>query len=311
MTDLQEKLIAVYAKGVVDDVHASPEYASLCAANKDNPAFTAERSLVEEMRSRVDATLSAGQNVRDLVATALSIIWNLRKNKERNVYRKLILQTLAPVWETKQRDYFTKKSLTLIAAREYFLSFTSRNLGYPNQNVINANHREFIKEAIGSNRYESADKGKENLLAAAVDHLLRSNRRLDGFFFPKHLGDNKVVEKKLLENCEQALSFVQLIHEEIFRFTDPLQNWCFFEFNTVSGLNKPLIFVQVEENIDGANLYDDYRKWFTAFSARDPIKLVDTRWADRKPIESNLASVRDLGDQILQSLHAVYANVPD
>ncbi|HWM26258.1 MAG TPA: hypothetical protein VNP98_15695 [Chthoniobacterales bacterium] len=311
MTDLQEELIAVYAKGSVDEVHASPEYAKFYDTNKGKPGFAAERGLVEEMRSRVDATLSAGQNVRDLVATALSIIWNLRKDKERNVYRELILEAMAPVWETKQRDYFKEKSLTLIAAREYFLSFTSRNLGYPNQNVINANHREFIKEAIGSNRYESADLGKENLLAAAIDHLLRSNRRLDGFFFPKHLGDNKLVEKKLLENCEQALSFVQLIQEEIFRFTDPVRNWCFFEFNAVSGSNKPLIFVQVEEKIDGADLYVDYGKWFTAFSARDPIKLVDTRWADRKPIESNLASIRDLGDQILQSLHAIYASVPD
>jgi hypothetical protein len=78
----------------------------------------------------------------------------------------------------------------IMQARHYFLSFTNRNPGKPNLNQVNGNHQFFIIDSLGRSAYDGANLSERNLLAEAINHLLRNDAQLDGFYYPKHEEDN-------------------------------------------------------------------------------------------------------------------------
>jgi hypothetical protein len=311
MNDLQKALVKLYAKGSGKLVQALPEYEALCKAYEGDHSFEGERTRIEELRVYLDESLKVTKSVRQEVDSALRLVWRLRNPIKRELYRALVLEAAGNTWSEGHRTYFAEQSLVLTQARHYFLSFTSRNRSQPNQNLVNANHQQFIRKVIGKARYDSADKSKENLLAVAIDSLLTGSL-FDGWFFPKHLGDNSIVEQKLRENCERSLSFVQLVQLEMFYLdAQGPQNWCFFEYGVVKQASIPRVFVQIEEQVPGDNIALTFNDWYAEFSARDAIKLKDTRFYKPAALQENFDSIEKLKTQVRQSLNRIYQNVPD
>jgi hypothetical protein len=259
----------------------------------------------------LDDSLKSPGTARQEVDQALRLIWGLQNLTKQEIYCDLVLRAAGPAWQNQHRTYFKEKSLVLMEAQHFFLSFTNRNSGRPNQNLINTNHKEFIKWVIGKPKYDSADKSEENLLAEAIYQLLVKGS-LKGFYFRKHKEDNTMVKEKLQKNCKQSLSFVQLVQGEMFQQNAQLpMNWCFFEYSVVKESNIPVLFVQIEEDVSNANIYIAFNKWYEEFANRASIKLTRTPFYKPTLIDENREKINGLGKQVMQALDGIYKGVPN
>jgi hypothetical protein len=311
ISSLQETLLGLFALGSVEQVHSLPAYQELCRIHEKNRTFDAERAGVEEVRAYLDDSLSYPGTARQEVDRALRLIWSLQNPTKQELYRELVLRASGSAWQSQHRAYFEQKSMVLMQSQHFFLSFTNRNAGRPNQNLVNANHKEFIKWVIGKPMYESANKSEENLLAEAIYQLLVKGS-LKGFYFRKHKEDNQQVEEKLKKGCNESLSFVQLVQGETFQRNAQLpQNWCFFEYSVVKASDIPVVFVQVEDDIPNANIYVDFHDWYTEFQTRASIKLTRTPFYKPTLIDENLEKIKSLGKQVSQSLDRIYQGAPN
>jgi hypothetical protein len=311
MTQLQTRLVELYSMGPIEKVHASPTYQKLCQDHEGDRAFDGERNMVESLRIRIDDWLESRESYQKQVEFGLRLFRKL-KPLEREACRELILLTYGKRWEVAHRSYFEEKSVFMSNASDYFLSFTNRNPNKPGLNLVNRNHQFFIIDVLGSPRYDSADRSQENLVAEAINSLLKG-RGFNGFYYPKHAEDNTEVETKLRENCARALAFVQLVQEDIFRYYEGSHNWCYFEYEVArcTGADR-ILFVQLDPEIRAEGIFIDFEPWFKLFSQRqDALKLGWTRWQIPAAIDENFEKVRvNLANQIERSRDQIYLGVP-
>jgi len=313
MPSIVEKLVELYAKGPVAQVHADADYQALCAQNVGDTAFNGERLRIENLRDSIDESIGPRTSYRDQVQFALRLLRRIPKDEGQAHCRSLILKTYGAKWSDPQREYFEKKSLLLVEAKDFFLSFTSRNPAAPGLNQINRNHEFFIKDRIGVAAYNKADLGKQNLLAEAIYQLLQ-DQQLAGFYYPLHEGNNKEVEEKLRGNCIRCLSFVQLVQGEIFRYLDaPKRNWCHFEFTEVEAIDtERILFVKIDDPIRGENINLSFDRWYRRFRARDPLMLERTRRYDTRLIDENFDKItKQLSEQITNTFDRICTQIPD
>jgi hypothetical protein len=326
MTELRRELIKLYAKGKVEEVHNSADYQQLCLLHTGDRAFDGERFKVEELRSRVDDFLGRGDSYKGQVEFGLRLLWMLRTPRQQEgtletsadqeACTELILQSYGERWEPNHREYFKKKSNMIMEARQYFLSFTNRNPGKPNLNQVNRNHQFFIIDSLGPKAYAEPNLSERNLLAEAINHLLRNDAQLDGFYYPKHEEDNTNVEKKLRENCLQCIAFVQLAQGEMFRYYEGAPNWCFFEFNVAHNAEaehaEHILFVQIDDQIQRDDIHVRFVPWYEAFAAKDAIKLKRTRWHEQNDIEENFKKISTrLAEEIRRAKNRIYLQIPN
>lgn len=312
MTELRRRLIEIYAIGPIDTVHASDAYRDLCSRHEDDNAFNGERYRIERLRAAIDTWIGAKESYSEQVEFALRLIGQkLHKRAEREACRELILASFGRKWEPEPRRYFEEKSVILMDSLHYFLSFTNRNPGKPNLNVVNRNHQFFIIDALGQTAFDRADKAGRNLVAEAVNHLLR-NCSLEGFYYPEHEGDSTDVATKLKSACDRSTAFVQLAQQEMFRFYDESANWCWKEFQLTSEADPDrVIFVKIDR-IDGDDIVLEFEPWWDAFNRCDPVELAPTRWQDPGVIDSNVQLICPrLSGLIRKRLDRLFMGVPD
>ncbi|HWN44086.1 MAG TPA: hypothetical protein VNW71_17815 [Thermoanaerobaculia bacterium] len=312
MTELQKRLVQLYANGPVDKVHELAAYQQLCRKHENDNAFDGERETIENLRVMIDDWIGKQKSYRDQIEIGLRLIQKLSKPEQKEICRELTLHSYGERWSGEQRAYFENKSLFITGASDYFLSFTNRNPNRPNLNLINRNHQFFIIDVLGQEAYDRADRSARNLVAEAIHDLLRS-RRLTGFFYPEHLGDNTQIEVKLRDNCTRAFAFVQLVQEEIFRFSHQSKNWCHFEYAVAqeTGADR-ILFVQLDEEIRKQGISHEFETWFQGFTKQDALKLRWTRWHEPAAIDENFEKVsRKLTEQIDRSIERVYSGIPN
>jgi hypothetical protein len=314
MTDLQRRLVELYATGPVEGVHITSAYQALCREHEGDRAFDGEREMIENLRIEVEDWIGKRTSYREQIEFGLRLLAKLPKppKPEQEICRELILRIYGRRWEAMPRAYFEEKSLFIAKANAYFLSFTNRNPGRPNLNQVNRNHEWFIKDVLGQDAYDRADRSEQNLLAEAVHYLL-TNRRLVGFYYPKHLGDNTEVEAKLRDNCTRAFAFVQLVQDEIFRYFEGARNWCHFEYGVArdTGADR-ILFLQVDQDIREGDIFHDFDPWYRMFASKDPLRLRWTRWQDPAVIDENFEMIRNtLTEQIDRSIKRVYEGIPN
>jgi hypothetical protein len=312
VSDLRKHLLEVYAKGPVESVHASAAYSRLCQEYEHDPAFGAERDLIEELRVQVDKSIGVRADDREQVEFALRLLWRNRKPERRQAAcRELIQLTYGRNWKAAQRSYFDEKSRFVAEARDYFLSFTNRNPGKPNLNLVNDYHKHFIIAALGRKIYNRADLIARNLVAEAVHSILKSRQR-EGFYYPEHQGNNTEVEKKLRDECGRAFAFIQLVQGAMFRFDEKSRNWCHFEYNVARAASADrILFVKIDERMQAQDVSGQFDAWFQDVEKGDPVMLAETKSFNFPLIQENLQRIRDeLTLQIDRRMDRVYMGIP-
>lgn len=311
---IQEDLIELFSRGPIDSVYDSDDYQKLCHANVEDPTFNELRNKIEEIRHKLDDHMNKSKSYREQVQNALRLLRRLEKD-EKKISRTLVLNMLntkALKWSIEARKYYEEKSEFMIDAVDYFLSFTNRNPGSPDQNDINRNHQHFICQSLGC---EYNPKINCNLVAKTVHYHL-SNRLFSGFYYPQHEGNNDDVKEKLSKNCIGSLAFVQLIQAAMFKNICGSPNWCFFEYNLAYGEDpKRILFVQIEEDIREDGIDAAFDGWYQNFVNKDSIKLRST-WKHSDDLEEviyeNRHLIRDkLSQQIEEAVNRIYLAIPE
>lgn len=313
MNELRRRLVDLYSGGPVTEVQSSSAYQDLLTEHKGDRVFDAERDMVQESREWVDKRLSNKPSYKDQVASALRLLRTSKKPEQTEACRELVLQTYGTRWDANQRKYFEDKSLVIMEAWDYFLSFTNHNPARGQLNQVNKNYKYFIRKSMQRGEFERANLSERNWLAHTVDYLLRTESNLNGFYYPEHEGDNAIVEEKLRTNCLKALAFVQLVQRDIFHYNaDGYPNWCFFEYEVVRQQSADrILFVQVDQNIPAETFNPAFDDWYAAFKARDPVKLTTTPTYREAVILENERKITDLAEQIQSAVDRIYLEIPD
>jgi hypothetical protein len=315
VTTLRQRLIDLYgmapiaSKAPIDDVHNSPAYQALCREHAGDRVFDCERQEVEDIRRIVDSWVGTRTTYVEQVEFALRLIRRFKKEREHETARALILASYGARWDAKQQTYFSEKSQLFLRPCHYFLSFTNRNPSKGKPNIVNLNHRYFVSDML---RVPDDQKGwSERNLVAETIHYLLTNAQLDGFYYPEHEGDNQIVETKLRTNCERALAFVQLVQGEMFRYYDKSPNWCYFEYTVTEKIDADrILFVQLEDQISGDDVYIQWDPWYKRFASKDPVKLKATQLHNPQDVDENVKQVAKLKAQIDQSINRIYQGIP-
>lgn len=312
MNGVHEDLIKLYSSGPVERVHGSEAYQKLCCDNEGDRTFDAERNLIESVRSKIDQLMKNSTSYREQVQCALRLLRWLETEEKKRLSRRLVLNSYASKWSDNARLYFEQKSLLMIDAKDYFLSFTNRNPNRPNQNDVNRNHRHFIRDSLGGKAYDHADLSNCNLVAETVHYHLR-NLSLDGFYYPSHKENNQDVKEKLCKNCIGSLAFVQLVQAAMFRYIPESPNWCFFEYDLAHKQDSEcVLFVQIEEDIREGGIPACFNDWYQDFKNQDSLKLKQTRNRTHEVIDNNRRAIREiLSKQIEDAVNRIYRAIPD
>jgi hypothetical protein len=122
-----------------------------------------------------------------------------------------------------------------------------------------------------------------------------------------------IVEKKLRDNCIQSIAFVQLVQGEMFRYYEDFPNWCYFEYDVVQTADaERILFVQIDDQIQGDDIHVRFGPWYKAFAAKDAIKLKWTRWHEPNDIEDNFKKISArLAEQIRGARNRTYLQIPN
>lgn len=312
MNSVREDLIELYSNGPIERVHDSEVYQKLCRDNEGDRTFDAERYLIESVRSQIDQFMENSTSYREQVQGALRLLRRLETYEKKRLSRRLVLNSYASKWSDNARQYFEQKSLFMIDAKDYFLSFTNRNPNKPNQNDMNRNHRHFIRDSLGVKAYDSADLINCNLVAQTIHYHLKS-LLYDGFFYPSHEENNQDVEEKLCRHCIRSLAFVQLVQAAMFQYIPESQNWCFYEYNLAHKQDsKHVLFVQIEEDIREEGIHAVFDDWYQDFAKRDSLKLQQTWNRSTRVIGENRRAIRKkLSKQIEDAFSRIYRAIPD
>lgn len=311
---MREDLIELYAGASIAEVHASAAYQKLCEVNAGNAAFHAERSRVEEARQNLDAHVALGEGSKQQVADTLRLLRRLKQRSEQQeIVMALARRLFGGGWTRAQEKYYERWAPFVVGARDYFLSFTSRNPASPRaQNQINRLHRYFIREILGRDRFNELNPITVNALAEAVHYLLR-NKQLQGYYYPEHEDDGTVVRSKLQHECANSFAFVQLVQNEMFQFYATSPNWCEFEYNQAKDTDRErVLFVQIEVPINAGAVAINFTDWHQDFSDRGNVVLDQTvRYVTRTIDDNDKRISAKLADQIKRTEEAIYGGVPD
>jgi hypothetical protein len=310
VTSIRDRLIDLYSNGQIDLVHGSASYARMCAEFANDRAFNGEREKIERIRNAIDGYVGARQSYRDQVEFALRLLKQQQPGEDFDACQRLIVSVYAERWSSAHRAYFQTHASKINRVLDYFLSFTSQNVGHPDfPNIVNSNHEWFIKTALGPATYESERRINQNLVAETINFYLRT-KLFSGFYYPAHEGNNGSVAAKLRDACERSAAFVQLVQMEIFR--ERPSNWCFFEFDVVNTLDPDrILFVAIEELPLAADVAQPYVHWYDRVANADPVKLQQTRFHNEAAIAMNFREVTEgLAAQIRKATNRVYQNIP-
>jgi hypothetical protein len=206
------------------------------------------------------------------------LVANRRDPNKRDLFHALISAGYKPHWTAEQQAYFDRVWPLIQFKHDYFLSFTSRHPtpDLRNPNPINSSYKHFIKHVLGEAVWKS-DHRDTNLLARAI-HARLEAPPIRGFYYPRDQYDNAETEKKLEAACDASLIFVQLIQAILFEPPPHAKNYCFFEWERVSGqLSAPereqrILYVLAamdHRELQNLNPPTDYDQWHRHIAAKD------------------------------------------
>ncbi len=278
--NIKKKLIDLFAANGTAEVEANNG-----AMLKDALGNTIYRQLAEdetyqtyyltlkEFRDKLDTAVEGTENL-DQVKECLRLLKDSKDDYPDSEKLGLLSQLIekglyANHWSTGEREYYDTGWEMLDEWKDYFLSYTNRNL-----NETNNNFKEILIDVFGKTEF---DRHKENInyVARLISHYLGINN-LTAFFDQDNITCGDVIEGEVYRHCKSAYAFVQLVEPVIFRVRGgggsgdaPPKNWCYLEFNTFDewstkkhpGDYKRFYFMLTEQDVFPANLPNRYANW--------------------------------------------------
>ena len=240
LSSTQKQLINSYVTYLKTEPETESEYHALEQAHGTETEFNQTRLILRNWRKSfadmmhaadVAAPPDKGERAQYNAIKCLHAIKQEQKREARCVLAHFAYEALSAGWTEDQKNRFCDVAQKLIDGYDYFLSFTGRN---PNRQVaklrVNREYIEFIRDVLTDDMISTAKMDTDNLLAMAINALLKE-RRCEGFFYPDRRGDSKEVQKKLQIGCKESLSFVQLLDNEMFILSQNVdENYCHFEY---------------------------------------------------------------------------------
>ncbi|HXD29843.1 MAG TPA: hypothetical protein VN643_01920 [Pyrinomonadaceae bacterium] len=312
MSDFRQRLLELYSRGPVEEVHALNDYQTFIKGFEGNRTLDAERSKMQERRSMVDQALSGCESIKDQIEAALRLLYRRLSADEKEDCLQLIKRSYAKQWSAAQQSYFESNAKRFLDYLDYFLSFTNRSPAQDKPNPINESHDYFLRKVMKHKPYKNSDYIKQNLVADTIHYLL-SGQHLQGFHHPDHEGDNQKVEAKLRENCNKAFAFVQLVQAEIFH---DAPNWCFFEYQLVENEDKKIIFIEIERpEEDAPKAHPNFKSWYQASQLKDSVKLLPTPDYSAAALaivgQNRLEIIQNVKSQIRRTINQIYIQIPN
>jgi hypothetical protein len=240
---VENQLVDLFVQYLGNEPETQPEYQAVEQLHGAETNFDRTRLLLRKWRksfvemykegeaSKNSAAAVKGELAQRHAIKCLHSIKQEQKMETRRVVAQFAYKALSAAWREDQRTRFCSVAQKLIEGYDYFLSFTGRN---PNTHVaklrVNREYDEFIHDVLTADKISSSKMDEDNLLATAIDALLKEQQR-NGFFYPDRRGDGAIVRDKLKIGLKRSLSFVQLLDNEMFILDqDVKENFCYFEY---------------------------------------------------------------------------------
>lgn len=316
MESFTETLIGCYAMYGVENVHQSKEYKTLYNKHKGDYIFNKERERIEDLKRDIEKEVDEKSSTsRDQIINALKLLdkkfspKGSPKSKEDVEYiYKLILKTYGNNnrWSEDQLAYFKNVYKAITTYMDYFLSFTKRKSTKNQPNIVNSNHKYLIRHILQltPREFGSVSKENKNLLAEAINYLLRSHKQqLRGFYYPEHEHDNRIVEEKLSDASGKTFVFIQIIQNVMLSKNFPCEpNYCFFEYcETKRNISddQRILFILAEGSLEDIvtknDIWENYDNWYDEMEKKDKIILEYTE-------SYNLKQIKGLKNEIKKKL---------
>jgi hypothetical protein len=189
-------------------------------------------------------------------------------------------------WTKNQKEYYNKGREMLVLWKDFFFSYTNRNL-----NETNNDFKEILCDIFGKTDFQENCE-KANCAARLIVHYLYLNN-LTAFFDQDNMTCGDVIKDEILKHCTSVFSFVQLAEPASFHL-DHQDNWPYREFQTFdewithSGLDghKQYYFILTQENVFPANFPGIYQDWKTKI--RERVHVPDLSSLNKKQIRDKV-----------------------
>lgn len=306
------QLIALYAKDLAVEAENTDEFRKLDAASGSITSFNRTRSLLRKYRATFETMKNSSTQTQAIAC--LHTIRGEAGAENRAVLRQFALDALASTWRAEQTKRFERIASALIDGYDYFLSFTGRGIAQGARLRVNREYEAFIGIVLDATVLQKANWSEDNLLAFAIDALLRE-RSLKGFYYPDRRGDSAQVLAKLEDGVDRAISMVQLLDNVMFMSTPTDdQNWSYWEFKRALHCQLSLLFLfpyaKRDDLLAEADRLQDLDDWYQRVRSADLRILPVAPAYDR----SNLAKINDeisaLSAQIVSERNRMIESVP-
>lgn len=217
---------------------------------------------LKEHRQNLD-DLGGDENSRERVVECLRLLRETVENGspgDEELLCTLIEKGMYPGWKKDDRSYFDTGKEMLTAWKDFFLSYTNRNLRETNHDF-----KEVLQGAFGENEFNNIKEKVNGLARLIAKYLVQNN--LTHFFDQRDLKCGDELEEKVFNHCRAAFSFVQIIEPETFRKPGTgAKNWCYEEFRTFGdwcGKNqhKRFYFTLTHRDVFPARMPKLYKEW--------------------------------------------------
>jgi hypothetical protein len=315
MAAFDDALVQLFATDLGSE--ALPEtteaYSALLALH-GGVEFAQVRELLSRWRTNFRQQLD--KSARDQVIYCLNAVRRAFSPAHRALVRELARRSLGADWSAGQLAHFDALGEVFVDGHDFFLSFTGRN---PSQGHailrVNRDYEAFIARVLTHDYRAKADAARDNLLAEALNWLLRSDHRLAGFYYPDRKGDSAEVRKKLEEGCRRSLAFVQLLDNEmLLPQDDGVENYCHWEYRLAVERELEILFLfpyaKREELLPPEDRAEEVADWYARVAAADLRLLPLARDSDPARLQGIMDQVEALARQILVVRRERLARVP-
>lgn len=309
--DIKKKAINVFAANGLKEIEENncarltkalgvPDYTQLLK----NDEFKEYYCILKEMREELDSII--GQT--DGIAQIKECLHLLKEEKgEQNkknfeILVQLIKKGLYKNWNPGEREYFDEGLDMLTRWKDFFFSYTGRNL-----RETNSDFKEILSDVFGKD-FENNREKMNYVARLIVGYLCRNN--LASFFDQDNMTCGDIIKDKVFNHCKSTFTFVQLIEMETFHARDDQTNWCFEEFKTFSEwIEKSkhprydryhFILADNKEKVFPANFPNTYIKWRETIKERVHLDLSSLR--DNKLIRDK---VREIAHHIAATKNSI------
>lgn len=244
-----DTLIEVYARHKVDEIRRDRTILEGAFGRKldqleDDIDFPTLQNFVEERRKRIDDT-EDGWRVADRqaqIGACLRLVWNAAPpggasestvELRMDVMARLFMRMFHDKWSVQQVAHVEFVLGMLKGWKAFFLSYTNRST-----KPFNDNYADVIRAFVEPTILDSRDWGRDNLVAEAVQNLLRRLNLHHGFYDKVNIQVSDNLEDKIRSAVGESFMFVQVVQRDTFSTAPPPPNWCFEEYTVFQRLGE-------------------------------------------------------------------------